>query len=74
MATSNLNVTVESLKLEFQGFVDNVQKFSEKGNKSAAVRARKHLLNVGKLVKEGRKQIQEARGLAVAGGDDESEE
>lgn len=73
MSTANLNVTVESLKSEFTSFVDNVQKFAEKGNKSAAVRARKNLLAIGKLVKEGRKQIQEARGTSTTDSD-ESEE
>lgn len=50
--------TLETLKREFGQFLIEYESFDQKGNKSAAVRARKNLLEVGKLTKAMRNEIQ----------------
>ena len=47
-------------------FVADVGLFLEKDNKSAATRARKSLLEISKLCKEIRKQIQEIKNSSTA--------
>ncbi len=51
----------ETLKREFGQFLIEYESFDQKGNKSAAVRARKNLLEVGKLTKAMRNEIQERK-------------
>ena len=51
---SNLLVLVEE-------YIENNEKFSDKGNKAAGTRARKALMEITKLCKERRKEIQEAK-------------
>lgn len=50
--------TLETLKREFGQFLIEYESFDQKGNKAAAVRARKNLLEVGKLTKAMRNEIQ----------------
>lgn len=42
-------------------FQENFEKFTEKGNKSAGTRARKSLMEISKLSKELRKEIQDEK-------------
>jgi len=49
---------IETLKREFGQFLIEYESFNQKGNKAAAVRARKNLLEVGKLTKAMRNEIQ----------------
>ena len=42
-------------------YVDENDKFSDKGNKAAGTRARKALMEITKLCKDRRKEIQEAK-------------
>ena len=42
-------------------YVDENEKFSVKGNKAAGTRARKALMEITKLCKDRRKDIQEAK-------------
>jgi len=42
-------------------YITENDKFSEKGNKAAGTRARKALMEITKLCKERRKEIQEAK-------------
>lgn len=52
---------MEKYKLMAQIFVqleDELRKFHEKGNKAAGLRARKHLLEIKKLAREMRHDIQ----------------
>ncbi len=53
--------TVEQLKEQFAAFVAEYEKFSEKGTKVAGTRARKALLEVGKLTKTVRGEIQASK-------------
>ncbi len=53
--------TVEQIKAQFETFLDEHSKFTEKGNKAAGTRARKALLEVGKLTKAVRGEIQDAK-------------
>lgn len=52
---------INSIETQFEIFVDNVSKFNEKGNASAGTRARKALLEISKISKDLRKQIQEKK-------------
>lgn len=52
---------LEALKREFGQFLIEYESFDQKGNKSAAVRARKNLLEVGKLTKTMRGEIQDRK-------------
>ena len=45
----------------FEEYLDESSKFEEKGNKSAGTRARKALMEISKLCKERRKEIQESK-------------
>ena len=53
--------THESLKALFEQYVDENDKFSEKNNKAAGTRARKALMEITKLCKDRRKEIQDAK-------------
>lgn len=46
---------------QFNAYLENNEKFFEKGNKAASVRARKALLELSKLCKEARKEILEEK-------------
>lgn len=49
------------IKAAFEAYVEENEKFENKGVKAAAARARKALGDLGKLVKERRKEIQEKK-------------
>ena len=53
--------TVEQLKEAFERFLEENQKFVEKGNKAAGGRARKALMEMAKLAKARRAEILEER-------------
>ena len=53
--------TVEQLKAAFEAFLEENQKFVEKGNKAAAGRARKALMEIAKLAKDRRAEILEEK-------------
>lgn len=55
--------TVEQLTEQFATFVAEYEKFSVKGTKVAGTRARKALLEIGKLTKTMRGEIQEAKNV-----------
>jgi|TARA_B100000989_G_C19488940_1_gene448833 predicted oxidoreductase (fatty acid repression mutant protein) len=52
---------VKELDLQFETYKENIDKFSNSGNKAAGTRARKALAEMGKLTKAVRKAIQEAK-------------
>lgn len=56
-----MSKTHDSLKALFEQYVDENDKFSEKSNKAAGTRARKALMEITKLCKDRRKEIQEAK-------------
>ena len=45
----------------FESYLVNSKKFEEKGTKAAAIRARKDLSELRHLIRERRKEIQEAK-------------
>lgn len=53
--------THEQLVALFETYVSENQKFTEKGVKASATRARKALADIGKLTKVRRVEIQDAR-------------
>lgn len=53
--------TFETLKLQFGQFLIEYENFDQKGNKAAALRARKNLLEIGKLTKTMRGEIQDKK-------------
>ncbi|MBO6279979.1 MAG: hypothetical protein J6M95_00155 [Bacilli bacterium] len=53
--------TVEQLKAAYETFVTENEKFVEKGNKAAAGRARKALMELAKLCKVRRAEILEEK-------------
>ena len=53
--------TVEQIKAAYEAFVEENQKFVEKGNKAAGGRARKALMELAKLAKVRRAEILEER-------------
>lgn len=53
--------THEQLVDLFEKYLAENQKFTEKGVKAAAARARKALADIGKLTKERRAEIQETK-------------
>ena len=53
--------TVEQLKKAFEEFLAENEKFVEKGNKAAAGRARKALMEIAKLAKVRRAEILEEK-------------
>lgn len=56
--------THESIRENFEHYIAENAKFTEKGVKVAGTRARKALNEIGKLVKVRRKEIQEAKNAA----------
>lgn len=57
--------TLQQLKDLLQEVDVDFKKFSEKGNKKAAARARKNLMEIGKLTKTFRAEIQEAKNASA---------
>lgn len=53
--------THNQLLVLIEEYINENEKFSEKGNKAAGTRARKALMEVTKLCKDRRKEIQEAK-------------
>jgi hypothetical protein len=53
--------THESIITLFEQYVSENDKFNEKNNKAAGTRARKALMEITKLCKDRRKEIQEAK-------------
>jgi len=60
------NETHEQIMTEIQNYSEENQKFSEKGVKASATRARKALANLSKLIKARRKEIQDAKNAEKA--------
>ena len=58
------NETHESIMTEIQTYSEENSKFTEKGVKASATRARKALANLSKLIKARRKEIQEVKNAA----------
>ena len=53
--------THDSILALFEQYVSENDKFNEKGNKAAGTRARKALMEITKLCKDRRKEIQESK-------------
>ena len=58
------NETHESIMTEIQTYSEENSKFTEKGVKASATRARKALAELSKLIKARRKEIQEVKNAA----------
>ena len=59
-----MSQTHEQIMTEIQAYSEENGKFTEKGVKASATRARKALANLSKLIKARRKEIQEAKNAA----------
>ena len=59
-----MSQTHEQIMTEIQSYSEENQKFTEKGVKASATRARKALANLSKLIKARRKEIQESKNEA----------
>lgn len=53
--------TDEELTNQYNAYIENNLKFLDKGNKAAGTRARKALMEITKLCKARRKEIQETK-------------
>ena len=53
--------TTEQMKEHFESFIAENEKFTEKGVKASATRARKALQELSKLIKSRRKEILEEK-------------
>ena len=58
--------TTDEIKSQFETFLEENNKFAEKGVKASATRARKALQELGKLIKTRRKEILEEKAAASA--------
>jgi hypothetical protein len=56
-----MSITTNQIAEAFTAFIEEDTKFTEKGNKAAGTRARKALLELGKLTKVRRTEISEAK-------------
>ena len=56
-----MSATTQQITEAFNSFIEENTKFVEKGNKAAGTRARKALLELGKLTKVRRTEISEAK-------------
>ena len=56
-----MSATTDQIAEAFVSFIEENTKFTEKGNKAAGTRARKALLELGKLTKVRRTEISEAK-------------
>ena len=61
-----MSQTHEQIMTEIQSYSEENGKFTEKGVKASATRARKALANLSKLIKARRKEIQEAKNAEKA--------
>ena len=61
-----MKANIETLTKNVETFNTYVEKFNESGNNAAGTRARKALLEIAKLSKELRKQIQEKKNESKA--------
>ena len=61
-----MSQTHEQIMTEIKAYSEENGKFTEKGVKASATRARKALANLSKLIKARRKEIQEANNAAKA--------
>jgi|TARA_B100000965_G_scaffold373608_1_gene364202 hypothetical protein len=59
-----MSQTHEQIMTEIQTYSEENQKFTEKGVKASATRARKALASLSKLIKARRKEIQEVKNAA----------
>jgi hypothetical protein len=57
----NMSTTTDQIAEAFTAYIEENTKFTEKGNKAAGTRARKALLELGKLTKIRRAEISEAK-------------
>ena len=60
-----MSQTHEQIMTEIQTYSEENQKFTEKGVKASATRARKALASLSKLIKARRKEIQEVKNLSL---------
>jgi N-glycosylase/DNA lyase len=58
--------TTDEIKSKFETYLQENEKFAEKGVKASATRARKALQELGKLIKSRRKEILEEKAAASA--------
>ena len=56
-----MNTLTDELTEQYNTFQEEIEKFNEKGVGAAGTRARKALLEIAKLTKDIRKQIQEKK-------------
>jgi hypothetical protein len=56
-----MSTTHDSIMAAIQNYSEENSKFTEKGIKASATRARKALAELGKLIKARRKEIQETK-------------
>lgn len=56
--------TTDEIKSQFETYIEENEKFAEKGVKASATRARKALQELGKLIKARRKEILEEKAAA----------
>jgi hypothetical protein len=56
-----MSITHESIMTTIQTYSEENSKFTDKGVKASATRARKALAELAKLIKARRKEIQEAK-------------
>jgi hypothetical protein len=56
-----MSTTTNQIAEAFTAFIEEDTKFTEKGNKAAGTRARKALLELGKLAKVRRSEISESK-------------
>ena len=59
-----MSETHEQIMTEIQTYSEENQKFTEKGVRASATRARKALASLSKLIKARRKEIQEVKNAA----------
>tara|TARA_A100000171_G_scaffold53055_1_gene75923 strand:- start:33 stop:221 length:189 start_codon:yes stop_codon:yes gene_type:complete len=62
MNEQNIKILTE----EFNSFTEEIEKFNEKGVAAAGTRARKALLEIAKLTKVIRKEIQDVKNASKA--------
>lgn len=56
--------TTDEIKSQFEAYIEENEKFTDKGVKASATRARKALQELGKLIKARRKEILEEKAAA----------
>ena len=58
--------TTDEIRSQFEAYIEENNKFVEKGVKASATRARKALQELGKLIKSRRKEILEEKAAAAS--------